>query len=371
MHILDVSDKTKPVETGVFTETNYYNLSVVGDYAYIVRLDELRIIDITDKAHPVGVSLFPMPKSQSGIMVVGDLAYTTGFFSFYIFDVSNKQEPFLVREGLLPSEWAYVFAVTNDYAFFANGQAGMVMAPLSDALTPTIHFSTSYYSASESIGEAAITVTLNSPSVYTVTADYATHNSTAIAGSDYITTSGTLTFTPGITLTNFTVSILDDARDEDSETVILTLSNASQAVIGNNNPVTLTILDDDVPVVQFDAANYTVKEAEGSAIVTVTLDVATWQTVTVNYMTGGGIATAGEDYIAISGTLTFTPGVIVQNIVVSIIADSFAESDETVILILSNATHAIIGDHDSAVLNIMDEIENFTIYLPLVIRQFN
>lgn len=245
LHILDVSDKTRPVETGIFTETNYYNLTVVGDYAYVIRLDELRIIDITDKAHPVGVSLFPMPKSQSGIVVTGDLVYTTGFYSFCIFDVSNKQKPFLVREGLLPSVSAYVFAVTNEYAFFANGEAGMVVVPLSDALTPTVHFSTSSYSTSESIGVAAITVTLSSPSVYTVTADYATHIGTAVAGSDYITTSGTLTFTPGITLTNFTVPILDDALDEDNETVMLVLSNPVNATLLTPESATLIILDND------------------------------------------------------------------------------------------------------------------------------
>ena len=44
------------------------------------------------------------------------------------------------------------------------------------------------------------TVTLHEPSPYTVTADYATQDGTAtVADSDYVATSGTLTFNPGET----------------------------------------------------------------------------------------------------------------------------------------------------------------------------
>ena len=63
----------------------------------------------------------------------------------------------------------------------------------------------------------------------TVTVDYATSEGSATAGVDYTKTAGTLTFNPGDTAHKVAVEVLDDAHDEGSETVTLTLSNATPA----------------------------------------------------------------------------------------------------------------------------------------------
>ena len=64
-----------------------------------------------------------------------------------------------------------------------------------------------------------------------VTVDYATADGTAKAGADYTAVSGTLTFSPGERTKTVSVAVLDDAHDEGSETLTLTLSNASGAYI--------------------------------------------------------------------------------------------------------------------------------------------
>ena len=74
-------------------------------------------------------------------------------------------------------------------------------------------------------------MTLNRAPSGTVTVDYATTDGTATAGSDYTATSGTLTFAAGETEKTVSVPVLDDAHDEGSETLTLTLSNASGAHI--------------------------------------------------------------------------------------------------------------------------------------------
>ena len=77
----------------------------------------------------------------------------------------------------------------------------------------------------------AFAVTLSRAPSGTVTVDYATGDGTAEAGSDYTATSGTLTFASGETGKTVSVPVLDDAHDEGSETLTLTLSNPSGAYI--------------------------------------------------------------------------------------------------------------------------------------------
>jgi hypothetical protein len=77
---------------------------------------------------------------------------------------------------------------------------------------------------------------------------------------------------------------------------------------------------------------------------TVSISPASGSTVTVDYATGGGTATAGSDYVAKTGTVTFTPGQTSQPVTVTVNGDTVDESDETVLLNLSNATGASIAD---------------------------
>ncbi|MFM6072941.1 MAG: beta strand repeat-containing protein, partial [Dolichospermum sp.] len=83
-----------------------------------------------------------------------------------------------------------------------------------------------------------------------------------------------------------------------------------------------------------------------NATFTVTLSGETFQTVTVNYATANGTATAGSDYTATTGTLIFNvnPGETSKQITVSVLGDSLFEANETFFVNLSNATNASIAD---------------------------
>ncbi|WP_370499630.1 Calx-beta domain-containing protein [Mycolicibacterium sp. jd] len=76
----------------------------------------------------------------------------------------------------------------------------------------------------------------------------------------------------------------------------------------------------------------------------VTLSKASTTPVTVTYATGNGTATAGVDYTAKSGTVTFAPGVLSQQIQVSITGDTAVEANETFTLTLSNPSGATVSD---------------------------
>jgi hypothetical protein len=88
-----------------------------------------------------------------------------------------------------------------------------------------------------------------------------------------------------------------------------------------------------------------VEGASGSstAVFTVSLSAPSGQTVTVDYATANGTATAGSDYQAASGTLTFTPGQTSHAIPVVVNGDLAFEPNETFSVNLSGATNASVA----------------------------
>jgi hypothetical protein len=81
-----------------------------------------------------------------------------------------------------------------------------------------------------------------------------------------------------------------------------------------------------------------------NALFTVSLSAASNSTVTVNYATADGTATAGSDYVAGTGTLTFPPGTTSQTLGVAVNGDTAIESAETFFVNLHGASNATITD---------------------------
>ena len=65
--------------------------------------------------------------------------------------------------------------------------------------------------------------------------------------------------------------------------------------------------------------------------------------MTVAYATADGTATAGSDYTAASGTLTFAPGATTQTIAVTVLGDLLDEANETFTVNLSSPVNAVIA----------------------------
>ncbi len=101
-------------------------------------------------------------------------------------------------------------------------------------------------------------------------------------------------------------------------------------------PVAISVADDSV------------EEAAGAVLAfAVTLDRARHDTVTVDYATENGTATAGEDYTATSGTLTFAAGETAKTVEVAVLDDLHDEGNETLVLRLSNPSGARIADGEA------------------------
>ena len=81
-----------------------------------------------------------------------------------------------------------------------------------------------------------------------------------------------------------------------------------------------------------------------NAVFTVSLTQASALTVTINFSTGGGAATAGSDYVASSGTVTFAAGETAKTITIQVKGDKRIEPDETFFVNLTNPINAAIAD---------------------------
>jgi hypothetical protein len=206
---------------------------------------------------------------------------------------------------------------------------------------------------------AAFTVTLNAASGRTITVDYTTVDGTAtVAGSDYSTASGTLTFTPGQTTKTIMVNATGDGTIEPDETFSIALSNASNVTIIDGNAAGIIADDDDSARLTLSAErDFTITEGNSGtsdATFTVNLNTAAAGTVTVSYATVGITATEGDDYTNTTGVLTFTPGQTSKTITIPVVGDAFDEPNESLSLVLTGPTGGATLLDDTGVLIIAD-----------------
>src|SRR5882672_5518596 len=118
--------------------------------------------------------------------------------------------------------------------------------PLNVVDPPEVHCSRLFWAeGQEGTTDFSFDVSINFESTETVTVDYATADSTATAGSDYIATSGTLVFAPGETTKTIVVKVLGDTQPEESEYFSIVLSNANGAMIVDDSNGEGAILNDD------------------------------------------------------------------------------------------------------------------------------
>ena len=252
-------------------------------------------------------------------------------------------------------------------ATISGGQATGTI--LNDDSPPSLSIAdTSVTEGNSGTATAVFTVTLSAASSKTVAVDFATLAGSATAGVDYAITSGSLTFTPGTLSQTITVQVYSDTVDEDDETFSVKLSAPVNATLGNDEGEATIIDDDDPPTISI--ANASVTEGDSgtsTAVFTINLSQASSKIITVEVNSTDGSATAGEDYTAVSTSLTFHPGSsLSQTVSVTIHGDTLKEADETFYLTLSSPTNATLGQYQ-ATGTVLDD-DGFFIYLPFVIR---
>jgi hypothetical protein len=192
--------------------------------------------------------------------------------------------------------------------------------------------------------QATFVVALSGPTSQSVSFSFATSNDTAIAGSDYIATSGAGSFAPGEVEKPVVVLINGDTVDEVQERFFLDISNVQNATVSSSRGNGF-IVDDDGPTISINDVSVTEgNSGTKAATFTLTLSGPSVEAIAVRAITTPGTATASSDYSSVNLVVTFQPGTTSRTLDVQIIGDTDLELDETFSVNLSEAFATTIAD---------------------------
>lgn len=223
-----------------------------------------------------------------------------------------------------------------------------------DLTAPAISFTESSSTGLENV--PLVTLNLNLARSYpkTVSVKY-TMTGTATNIEDYTLANGTVIITAGDTSATIEIPIINDTLKEEDETIIITLSDPSFAILGTNSIYTYTIIDDDTSSgIEFGKTSGEGLESITAVDIPVILAEISGADVTVDY-TISGTAISGEDYTLVNGTVTIGAGQDTANISLAVINDILKEESKTVIITLSNAVGATLGLNNIYTYTIIDD----------------
>jgi hypothetical protein len=208
-------------------------------------------------------------------------------------------------------------------------------------------------------GETLMTFKVTKFGPGTGTVKLSTSDGTAKAGSDYIAvTDQVVSFGPGQTEKNVSVTVLAESVDENDETFFVDLSEPTgeNSAIIDAQGVGVIVSDDDRKTAPGEprpliGVSDVVGVEGGNAVFTIALSNASSNPVTVDFATADDTAKAGLDYGGGSGKLTFTPGQVVKTVAVPLVADAVKENVaniERFFMNLANATNASFSDNQGS-----------------------
>ena len=253
-----------------------------------------------------------------------------------IFTTGQTSQPVTVsitNDAVNEADETFTLNLSN--ATITLGDSSATGTILNDDPEPTI--TVADVATAENAGTMTFTITSSAASGQEVDVDYTTTDATAAAGSDYALTSGTAVIPGGSTTATVDVPLTDDTTYEGDETFTLNLSAPYNASIADASAIGTIAEDDAMPAASIGDATVTEGNAGTTpAVFDVTLTNPSAFSTTVDWATADGTATAGTDYAAASGTLTFLPGETSAQVSVDVLGDATVELDESFSVTLSN-----------------------------------
>lgn len=285
-----------------------------------------------------------------------DYTLVSGTATISAGSTTTNISPVIISDSVFEPDETIIVTISNATNATLGSNTSHTYTILNDdADVPTIQFDETTSSGSETTSPKTLGLTLSAPSASIVTVNYSL-TGTITTGSDYTAPSGVINIPIGETTATISIPIIDDTIDESDETLTLTLYGPLNAGIGTNAVHTFTLQDNDTPpTVEFTTESSSGSEGTSNNKIPVTLSAASSNSITVDYAVTGGTAISPTDYSLTSGTLTFPAGSTTQYISYTIVDDPYAESDETVIVTLSNASaSATLGAQATHTFSIVD-----------------
>jgi hypothetical protein len=225
---------------------------------------------------------------------------------------------------------------------------------------PSVTFTETSQSVPENEAAVFITAELSETSGKNVTVPFTVYG-TASEPEDYTVTSSPLVIEAGSLRGGITFTLVDDAMEEDDESVKVSMDAPIFATPGETTLHTLTIRDDDPkPEASFTLESSGSDESSGSFLLEVSLTSPSSRVITVEFEVTDGSAVEGIDYILERGTITFDPGETVKNVEVELIDDALFEEDETIKVTLLNPKNTLLGDRVVYTHTIADDDKELT-----------
>jgi hypothetical protein len=210
-----------------------------------------------------------------------------------------------------------------------------------DDPTPTVSFTSASQSGSEGAGSMTVTAQLSAVSGLPISVPYSVSGTATGSGIDYTITASPLNIPAGSPSGNITITLVDDALDENDETVIVTMGIPTNATATGVTQHTATITDnDDQPTVSFTSASQSQSEAGLSMTVTAQLSAVSGLPISVPYSVSGTATGSGIDYTITASPLNILAGSPSGNITITLVDDALDENDETVIVTMGTPTNA-------------------------------
>ena len=191
-----------------------------------------------------------------------------------------------------------------------------------------------------------------------------TVSGTATSGADFTALTNTITIPANQTSATIPISVLNDSTIEADETVTITLNSITSgdptvSIDPAASAATLTIFDEDSGVVSIATTTHGNETGPVNGVFTVTQSSVSSTNTVITYAVTG-TASSGNDFTALSGSVTIPAGSTTATINVPVINDSIVELQETVTLTLNGITSGdaqialATAPNNSATLNITD-----------------
>jgi Ca2+-binding RTX toxin-like protein len=249
----------------------------------------------------------------------------------------------VVNDTLIEPTETATLTLTNPSSGLVLGSTTSQNITLINDDFPFVNLSVSTNAATEA-GTTVVTVTAaaSSPVLSAQTINL-TVTGTGITTGDYTLSGSSINIPNGGTTGTRTFTIVNDTLVEGTETATIAISSISSGLLlGSTTSQTVTITDNDFPLVNLSVSTNTGSEA-GTTIVTVTANasdpVIGNQTVDLA-ITGTGITPS--DYDLSNSTITFLNGQTTGTVTFTVINDDLIEGTETAILTLTNPSSGLV-----------------------------